>query len=283
MTLAELNRSATRHLVSSLGEREARAAARLIMEDVLGVSQTNLIVNGDRELEPETVTRISKMLVRIAYGEPTQYVIGYARFMGLNLRVTQATLIPRPETEGLVDLIVKVYKGLSDLRILDIGTGSGCIAIALARALPFAQIDAYDISVDALTVATENAHNLNVKINFRQLDILEAVPPLHEYDIIVSNPPYIADFERSEMERRVLDHEPHSALFVPDNNPLLFYKAIARYATDALKPQGRLYFEINPLFHKELEQELEHLKYTRIQTHLDYIGILRFTSSQKGQ
>ncbi len=235
-----------------LGTGEARAAARILLEDGLGVTPTKLALGGDRVLEPETESRYSRYVERITKGEPVQYVLGTARFMGMDFKVTPDTLIPRPETAELVDLITDRYRTTPDLRVADLGTGTGCIAIALARAMPFARVTAVDISDGALAVARENSNRL-AKITLLKADILGHLPlPVEPYNIIVSNPPYIALSEESLMEARVKHHEPRTALFVPDASPLMFYEAIAAYAVEALDPCGRLYFEINPLFVKEL-------------------------------
>jgi release factor glutamine methyltransferase len=178
--------------------------------------------------------------------EPIQQVLGTARFCGMMLRVTPDVLIPRPETEQLVDMIADRWRNVPDVRVLDVGTGSGCIAIALARALRFPQVTAVDISADALNVARRNAAEWKVAIDLQQADALQLQLP-GEWDVIVSNPPYIMQSEAAEMEPRVLRHEPHTALFVPDAEPMLFYDAIRAYAARHLSARGMLYFEINPL------------------------------------
>ncbi|MDE5555609.1 MAG: peptide chain release factor N(5)-glutamine methyltransferase, partial [Muribaculaceae bacterium] len=245
-----------------------------------GVTATDLVVNGHRTAEPETVEHIKNIVNRICKGEPIQYAIGSARFYGMDFKVTPAVLIPRPETEGLVDIIVKDHATQSDLHVLDCGTGSGCIAIALARNLPFASVDAIDISADALTIARYNANHLKANVNFSLDDILNLSPPDKAvYDIIVSNPPYIADKERADMESRVKDYEPSSALFVPDSNPLLFYRAIAEYASRALKDNGKLYFEINPLFVDELKAMLISNGFDDVEITRDYIGRYRYAKA----
>ncbi len=278
MTLDQLNSAITRQIVEVYGEREGRAIARLLIEDGLGVNQVILCCHGDRVLEPETVARFSAMIARVIAGEPAQYVLGKAHFMGLDLKVTPAVLIPRPETAGLVDLITDDYHGQADLRIMDVGTGSGCIAIALARALPFVDIQAIDISTDALTIARENARNKGANISFEHVDILKAEIPESPYlDIIVSNPPYIAEREKCSMERNVLDYEPDTALFVPDEEPLLFYKAIACYAGKALHAGGKLYFEINPLYADELRHMLIKEGFSDVDILPDFTGRLRYS------
>jgi release factor glutamine methyltransferase len=204
--------------------------------------------------------------------EPIQYIFGSARFYGNSLKVTHATLIPRPETEELVALIDKENRE-TDLRVLDVGTGSGCIAITLARVLRFPIVDAIDISEDALAVAQENAQSLRVNVNFKKGDALAMeMPKTPIYDIIVSNPPYIADKEREDMSQNVLQYEPHTALFVPDNDPLRFYRAIGDYGTKALKGGGRLYFEINPLYVEEMRAMLDAMGYKEIRVVRDLPG-----------
>ena len=280
MTVADLYKKLLSTLTPVLGDSEARSAARVILEDVRGITQTDLVVNGHRTVEPETLKQIEEISDRICAGEPVQYAVGSARFYGMDFKVNPSVLIPRPETEGLVDMIVRDYGQRSDLRVLDCGTGSGCIAIALARNLPFASVDAIDISPDALKVATDNSSRLKVKVNFSCRDILHPVRPDEPtYDIIVSNPPYIADRERKDMDTRVTDYEPSTALFVPDSDPLIFYRAITQYATLALKKSGGLYFEINPLYADLLRAMLEDNGFDSIEILRDYIGRYRYAKA----
>ena len=282
MTLEECNKLLTSKLTTALDAGEARSTVRLLLEDVAFASPVDVMCHGERPLEPETVDLLLSMADRIAAGEPPQYVVGRARFCGVYLQVTPATLIPRPETEGLVDIITDRHRGGRDLRVLDIGTGSGCIAIALSRALPFARVDACDISAEALEVARSNARGLRAAVDFFRCDILrEPLPDSPLYDVIVSNPPYIARSEAADMEQRVLRYEPHTALFVDDADPLLFYRAIARYARAALRPEGSLYFEINPLFATQLEQMLHAEGFARVDVQRDYCGRQRFAIAQR--
>lgn len=282
MTLEECNKLLTSKLAAALDAGEARSTVRLLLEDVAFASPVDVMCHGERPLEPETVDLLLSMADRIAAGEPPQYVVGRARFCGVYLQVTPATLIPRPETEGLVDIITDRHRGSRDLRVLDIGTGSGCIAIALSRALPFARVDACDISAEALEVARGNARGLRAAVDFFRCDILrEPLPDSPLYDVIVSNPPYIARSEAADMEQRVLRYEPHTALFVDDADPLLFYRAIARYARAALRPEGSLYFEINPLFATQLEQMLHAEGFARVDVQRDYCGRQRFAIAQR--
>lgn len=232
------------------GQGEARALERILFEDMMNLRPVDVVVNPQRELPDFMPARLNATVDRLLADEPVQYVLGRARFCGLTLEVNRATLIPRPETEELVDLIVKRYASRPDLRILDVGTGSGCIAIALARALKFPQITAIDISADALEVARRNASGHRVKINFVEADMLRLNMP-GPWDIIVSNPPYVLCSERAGMDARVTDHEPAGALFVPDSDPMLFYDAILSYARSSRA--SAVYFEINPLCAKQFK------------------------------
>lgn len=268
-----------RHIVSALQPAvgtEAEAAARIVFEDVAGYSRTFIFVNGDREITDFMQKRIQEVVDKVIDGMPVQYATGKARFMGMDFAVSPAVLIPRPETEGLVDLITDDYNGRSGLRVLDVCTGSGCIAVALARALPFADVKAVDISDVALDVARENARALKARVDFEKEDALAMKAPAAVYDIIVSNPPYVGESEKKDMESRVLDYEPALALFVPDNDPLRFYRAIGTYATKALMPGGRLYFEINPLHADALKSLLDGLGFEDCQLIRDYRGAVRF-------
>lgn len=260
--------------------REVQAMIRIICEDVFNYDPVDVALRQESELPDFVAERISDIISRLRRHEPLQYIVGTALFHGHKFKVTPAVLIPRPETEQLVDLIVDENTA-SDLRVLDMGTGSGCIAISLARALKFAQVDAFDISQDALAVARENAADLKVKVRLFQSDML-APQPAARYDIIVSNPPYICWSERESMERNVLDYEPGQALFVPDNDPLLFYKAIAPYAAQSLECGGRLYLEINQRFGNEVKRLLEACGLDEVRIIEDSFGRVRFAAAVRG-
>lgn len=277
-TVKEIHESIVRELTPHVGKGEAQAMARVILEDVAGVSRTDAVINPGRVLEDATAARINTILRRVAAGEPLQYVLGEAVFMGMRLHVTPDTLIPRPETAGLVDIITDKYSEAKDLQIIDIGTGSGCIAIALARALPYCNVTAADISTEALAVATENATALGAtNVVYVRLDALHLPKPAKPlYDIIVSNPPYVTIAEKADMDRRVLDYEPDTALFVPNDDPLRFYRAIAVYAQSALRPGGSLYFEINPLYAADMGQMLHALAFEDVDIRRDYRGKNRY-------
>lgn len=257
LSLRELMRNAATRLAASFGEREASAMVDEMMWRLKGWNRTDTIIHGDESVTEFLSQQVESTIIQLLNGKPIQYIFGRAQFYGLDFSVSPATLIPRPETAQLVDIIADAYRKCSDLRVLELGTGSGCIAIALARTLPFPKdVTSVDISEEAIDVARQNAIDLNVNIKFICDDML-AIDLANrrlqgKYDIIVSNPPYIARFEALTMERNVLDYEPHIALFVPDNDPLLFYRAIAQIAAERLNEKGTLFLEINPLFVKQL-------------------------------
>lgn len=259
--------------------QEVQAMIRIICEDVFNYDQVDVALRQDSELPEFAQERITGIVARLRRHEPLQYIVGSARFHGHRFKVTPAVLIPRPETEQLVDLIVDENTG-SDLRVLDMGTGSGCIAISLARALKFASVDALDVSRDALAVARENAATLKARVRLFESDML-APQPSARYDIIVSNPPYVCWSEREAMDRNVKDYEPGQALFVPDNDPLLFYKAIAPYAAQSLERGGRLYLEINQRFGDEIKRLLEENGLDEVRIIEDSYGKVRFAAAMK--
>ncbi len=282
MTILSFFKDTAGRLAKALNSEAAgEAAARIIFEDIAGYDRKYLFMNGDRELLDFTQEKIEAAVGRVEAGEPVQYAVGTALFMGNRFKVTPAVLIPRPETAGLVDIITDRNGGRSDLRILDIGTGSGIIAISLAKALPFCRVSAIDISDEALAVAAENASALGAKVIFDRADILTTGAPDKKYDIIVSNPPYVCDSERAEMDARVVDFEPAKALFVPDTDPMLFYRAIAAYAGTALVPGGSLYLEINERFPEETRTVLRDAGFEDIDIIRDFRGRYRYATARK--
>ena len=260
---------------------EIKNIVRIIFENIKNYSQVDIIMNQDEILSQFIKDKVDMILKRLVNHEPIQYIFNEAYFQGLTLKVTPDTLIPRPETEELIDIIVK-ENNQSDLHVLDIGPGSGAIAIALAKSLKFPIVDAIDISQKAIDIAQENAKAHKVKINFFIRDILSVeIPTNSVYDIIVSNPPYITLREKDSMEPNVLDYEPHTALFVPDNDPLMFYRAITHYAVYALNPGGRIYFEINSLYGKETAKLLSDNNFIDVDIIKDMYGLDRFVSAAK--
>ena len=280
MTTREAINRLRENLAGVYDPREIESMTRVIFEDVLLWKPVDIVMRDQEPLPSFFDTKLDGIIDRLLRHEPLQYILGKARFHGHSFAVTPATLIPRPETEQLVDMIVDQNPG-SDLRVLDIGTGSGCIAISLARALKFAHVTATDISPQALAVAQQNAAALKTRVSFVQQDILTTQAPREAWDIIVSNPPYITMSERSAMERNVLDYEPGSALFVPDANPMLYYRPIAAYASLALASAGRLYLEINRAMGSQVVQTLQQAGLKNIQLHNDFNGNPRFATATK--
>lgn len=283
VTVAAMMRHLRAILSPSYDRGEADAMARLIFYALKGWSMTDIVIHSDTPVSEYLQSEIGKILVRLKSGEPLQYILGKARFYGMDLSVTPAVLIPRPETEELVDIIVKRYGDRKDLHVLDIATGSGCIAIALARNLPFARVTAIDISDDALAVARKNAKDLHAGVDFIRQDILSLPGALKDdrFDIIVSNPPYICLNESNGMESNVLDHEPHMALFVPDNEPLLFYRPITEFAAAHLNEGGRLYLEINPLYAGDVAALLNKEGFSDVEISDDISHRQRFATAVK--
>lgn len=274
------------HLTTIYDEGEAKAVARMVYEVRFGLSWTDLCIGKDTQLSADNQTELQEILRRLLQKEPVQYVLGQADFCGRTFLVNEYVLIPRPETEELIQwfLEVRSYLGESEEgHILDIGTGSGCIAITLAAMYPNAHVTAWDISPEALDVSKVNAGRHHVSVTFQQVDILApSLPTPHSsLTTIISNPPYIADHERATMEANVLEYEPATALFVPDEDPLLFYRAIATYGQTALQPGGWLYFEINPLYVNELCELLRIMRFHRIETKEDQFGKQRFIRAQR--
>lgn len=273
---------------SGMEAGEARAVALLLMEKICGMdTAAALLAPADWGREDgshvEEGKRLSEAVDRVANGEPVQYVLGEADFCGMALHVEKGVLIPRAETEELARWAAEDSKAK---HVLDIGTGSGCIAVALARMLPEAQVEAWDVSDVALRIARGNACDQNVRVLFRHVDVLkegeaEAERLTGTMDTIVSNPPYICHEEAADMEANVLDHEPHLALFVPDDDPLLFYRQIARLALTMLRKDGRLFFEINRRFGKETADMLAKMGYREIIMRQDQFGNDRMILAHK--
>ncbi len=281
MTLEECRTNIIERLRRIYPQGESSWMARIIFEQLKGYSQVDLVMKADTEISDYIAAKVDSVVDRLLRHEPIQYIFGETQFYGIRLKVTPATLIPRPETEELVEMIVRDADGRRDLQVLDICTGSGCIAIALARNLSFPSIEAIDISTDALEVARENSQLTRTHISFSEADALHLSLRPCSYDIIVSNPPYIAESERADMEANVLDYEPAVALFVPDSDPLRFYKAIAHASQNALKPGGRLYFEINPKYARELSDSLKSSGWSDVTLQRDSRGLYRFLSASR--
>ena len=277
------------HLLAPLyGDSEAKAIARMVYDVRFGLSLSDICIGKDTQLSANSQAELKGIAERLLEQEPVQYVLGQTDFCGRTFRVNKHVLIPRPETGELCHWIVSQgdCSLMNATNILDIGTGSGCIAITLAAEMRKAKVTAWDISENALEVARENARRLNVNVTFEQVDVLHI--PSNSYlqtskgfDVIVSNPPYIINKERASIEANVLNYEPHTALFVPDDDPLLFYRAITSYGQNALRQGGWLYFEINPLYAQNMIELLSSMSYHDIETRYDEYGKQRMIRAQK--
>ncbi len=262
-------------------DSEALALAKILLVDVFGFSTLELYGGKDRVFSEKDLALLSDILKRLQQNEPLQYIIGKERFDGLSFEVDKNVLIPRPETQELVQWIASDYQTAASCSLLDIGTGSGCIAISLAHRLNQAAVEAWDISEGALQVAQRNALANGVDVCFRKQDVLQMQPESALYDVIVSNPPYITEKEKVGMEANVLDWEPETALFVPDTDPLLFYRKIAELGRSMLKEGGALYFEINRAYGEETVRMLEALDYTQVELRQDFMGNNRMIKASK--
>ena len=271
---------------------EAQAIVRTVLDVEYGMTLTDIICGKVNELSSDEERNLEEIIIRLQNGEPVQYVLGEADFAGRTFHVEPGVLIPRPETAELCQWIEENVSSLEaneSKQILDICTGSGCIAITLGLTIPNSEVTGWDISEDALRIAQGNMEMLkagNVRIEYQDALMLPKAAEAAEiseaaeadsalaknWDIIVSNPPYICEKEKADMEKNVLEHEPSLALFVPDEDPLKFYRAIAEYASSALKSGGALYFEINPIYEKETRKMLEELGFKDIETKEDAFG-----------
>lgn len=269
-------------IATSYEDGEARAIARILIEELFGLSYTDIVCGATDQLSADDTLRLDTAVRRIEQGEPLQHVLGYADFCGNHFGVNASVLIPRPETEWLVDEGERLMNDASNAapsapkRILDIGTGSGCIAISLKLRLGEAYVEAWDISEEALHTAESNAKALKAEVAFCKRDALRAEESVAPWDLIVSNPPYICDSERADMDDNVLLHEPHTALFVPDDAPLRFYRAIARYALRSLSNGGSLLFECNTRYAEATGEMMREMGFEDVTVNDDCFGLPRF-------
>jgi release factor glutamine methyltransferase len=258
-------------LTGIYSEAEIKSFTKIIFTEVFHLNMLDIYMGKDINLSANQLRELDEILVRLQKYEPIQYIVGCETFFGMCFHVTPAVLIPRPETEELVSLIIKENTGYP-ARILDIGTGSGCIAISLSKNLPQSKVSSWDVSEEALLVARRNNDTLGTSVSFNQVNILEYQPGDEVFDVIVSNPPYVALSERVDMEQNVLHWEPSLALFVPDEDPLLFYRKIAEVGLQLLTPGGKIYFEINQAFGKETAELLLGLGYYNVEIVKDIFG-----------
>lgn len=259
---------------------EVSALSRIVCCDLLGQAPTDYYLGKDIVLSSKKEQELEDILQRLSRFEPLQYIEGRTLFLGREFWVAPGVLIPRPETEELVELMLKEIP--ADARILDVGTGSGCIAISLAKALPDALVTAWDVSPEALSVARANARKLQADVRFVECDVLACqVDEVGQYDVIVSNPPYVTEAEKADMEPNVLQWEPSLALFVPDDDPLRFYRRIAVLGRDMLADGGRLYFEINRAYGREMVEMLRAMGYVGVRVEKDLSQNDRFVIAEK--
>lgn len=276
LKISDLKSNFIKALSGLYPSEEIESFFNILSEKYLNLSRIDIALDRDQLVSEANVGKIEKVLARLKTFEPIQYILGETEFFGLPFKVTSKTLIPRPETEELVQWIldeVLYFKNKPELlEILDIGTGSGCIAISLAKHLPDANVSALDISEEALRIAKENAEANEVSISFFESDILACESLPEGYDFIVSNPPYVRELEKHFMEANVLAHEPEIALFVEDADPLLFYRKIADLAKVSLKPNGALFFEINEYLGEDMVSLLEDMGFQQIEIRKDIYG-----------
>lgn len=259
---------------------EVRAIACAVFFDRLGWDATDLMLKRENSLSESELLQVYLPLKRLRTGEPLQYVLGSVDFHGLRISVDPSVLIPRPETEELVDLIIR-SRTEAPKRILDIGTGSGSIALSLKKAFPAAQVSGIDVSPDALATAGRNAQANELSVEWKRIDVLDALEKLEPCDLIVSNPPYVPRSEEASLAANVREHEPHLALFVEDVDPLLFYRVIAQRALALLPSGGELWFEGHQLHTPEVGRMLEGLGYAEVRVLKDLSGAPRFTHARR--
>lgn len=280
MTVGELIRRVRSRITPLFDRGEREAIIRLIFHSLKGWSQTDIIIHEDRPASDFLDREVNAVVDRLILGEPIQYILGEAYFYGMDFKVRPGVLIPRPETAELVDMIVAENKS-DDLSVLDIGTGSGCIAISLARALTFAKVQAIDISEVAVAVAGENASALKVRVDVRKADMYRWMPESESLDIVVSNPPYITPAEKADMEVRVKDYEPSEALFVGEDDPIRPYRRIEEIASEGLKPGGRVYLELNPIYAEDIRSLFSRGIWLDAEIVIDSFGKKRFLKATK--
>ena len=273
----QLKKYITDSLQSVCTPGEIKSLTTIICREVLEMNAVDIHLCKDIKLSTKKRQLLENAVRRLQNNEPLQYVLGTVLFQGLRLFVAPGVLIPRPETEELVERILKEHSGASN--ILDIGTGSGCIALSLAKKIPGATVEAWDVSAEALKIARRNNKMIGANVRFRQIDVLSSGNIRGKFDLIVSNPPYVTESEKKEMDKNVLDWEPASALFVPDSDPLLFYRRIATLGLELLLPGGQLFFEINQAYGSEIARLLKDTGYRNVRISKDLFNNDRFATA----
>jgi release factor glutamine methyltransferase len=282
-TIGYLLSSVRQSLADLYPAREARAICHLLFENILGVAPAALYISLDAPVDAAREQRIAAAAAQLRQGRPVQQVLGSAEFYGLRFLVSEHVLTPRPETEELVEWALKSADAGAALRVLDIGTGSGCIAVALAKYLPCAAAYAWDISAEALSIARKNAALNGVQVRFEERDILREAPAIsaQPYDLIVSNPPYVCESEKAQMHSNVLRYEPHVALFVGDDNPLIFYDAIAAFAQKSLSESGAALVEVNEKLGREVADVFTRSGFLSVELRRDVNGKPRMIKAKR--
>ena len=285
MILKDISNIFHKELDAIYGENEVSSFFNILIEHHFDLPKYIVALDPDYVISKEDESLMFAALARLNNHEPIQYIIGETEFYGIPFNVNENVLIPRPETEELVDWIIKESFDKKELNILDIGTGSGCIAVSLAQNLPNTSVFAIDVSSEALELAKHNAESNNTEVAFLQCDILSNCNSVINkdlvFDIIVSNPPYVRHQEKRQMKPNVLNHEPHTALFVEDENPLIFYNAIVNFSLNRLKANGQLYFEINETFGSKICNLLKENEFTNIELRKDIFGKERMVKAIK--
>ena len=282
MKLSQLKINFTTALQGVYDKEEVHCFFFMLCDFFLQYSRFEVSISQDTVVSETNIARFEKVLLRLKTQEPIQYILGTTEFYGLTFKVNKNTLIPRPETEELVDWVLSnLHDKDRVLEILDIGTGSGCIAISLAKNIPTARVSGLDISEKTLEVAQDNAVKNQVLVSFFKKDILETTALKNKYDVMVSNPPYVRQLEKKAMKANVLDYEPGLALFVPNEDPLLFYRKIAQLAMVSLQTRGWLYFEINEYLSKEMDVLLKDIGFANIEIKKDFREVPRMIKCQK--
>ena len=272
MTLKEFKEHFFKRLSPLYPIQEIESFFRILIETYLGLRNIDVFLNPDKKIKLKKLDHLLAARERLVLFEPLQYILGQTEFYGLNFALNPNVLIPRPETEELVEWALKDADAETAARILDIGTGSGCIAVSLAKHLPLARVDALDVSKEALHLAQHNAQINAVEIHTLHQNILETGRFDKQYDVIISNPPYVRNLEKTEIQANVLNFEPHLALFVEDHDALIFYRKIAELAKSSLNTSGRLYVEINQYLAEETRSLFEENGFKNVELRLDYAG-----------
>ena len=273
MKLASFKKEFLKSITPLYNKDEASSLYYMLCEEVLSIPKSKLIIAEDMDLTIEKTNQLYNCLERLKKHEPIQYVLGKTKFCNLNFSVNESVLIPRPETEELVNIILK--NELGNKTVLDIGSGSGCIAVSLAKHSPKAKVTALDICKDAIELSQRNAKENDVNLEFINADILNYKSD-KKYDSIVSNPPYVIELEKKHMSKNVLDYEPELALFVKNDDPLQFYKAILDFAKNSLNKNGEIYFEINESYKDKITELVNNYGYSNVDCKLDVFGKYRF-------